>query len=83
MSQVLQWTQFAALISASRCHSFPWPFRRQLQDKNTGKDSVLFDALCCADVCIRDAQMAGLIFLMPGSGVIHIRQPVKRQLPSP
>ena len=42
--------------------------------------AVLFDALCCANVCIRDAKMAWLIFLMPRPGVIHIRQPVKRQL---
>ncbi len=34
--------------------------------------AVLFDALCCANVCIRDAKMAWLIFLMPRPGVIHI-----------
>src|SRR6266849_5680615 len=40
---------------------------------------VFHDALCGADVRVRDAKMARLIFLMPRPRVIYVRQPVKRQ----
>src|SRR6202022_4584974 len=42
--------------------------------------SVLLGTLCCADVRVRHAKMARLIFLVPRTGVIYVRQPVKRQL---
>src|SRR6266436_5227562 len=41
---------------------------------------VFLDALCCTNIRVRHAKMARLIFLMPRPGVIHVRQPVKRQL---
>ena len=80
MSQVLQCTQFAALIFSFR----PVALFRHFIDCGRAKIlagvSVLFHASRRTNVEIQNLQMARLIFFMPRAGVIDIRETVERQL---
>ena len=80
MSQVLQCTQFAALIFNFRRGTFLRHLIHRRRTKILAGISVLLHAFRRADIQIVNFQMAWLIVIMPRAGVIDIRQSIERQL---
>ena len=80
MSQVLQWTQFAALI-----FNFGAPFSVDHFVDGRGTEilagiAVFADAAVAANVRLEDDQVARLVFVVARAGMIDIGQPVEREL---
>jgi hypothetical protein len=78
MSQVLESTPFEKLpAGGGRWHSLP--FRIQRRDRRNGKDCH-FLQYSADGVRLQDLQMARLILIVGGAGVVHVAQLVEREL---
>ena len=81
MSQVLQCTQLAKLIfSFLRAARSLSPFHKLRRDKNTGKDCRIPRRTSSTQMLgVEHVQVARLIVVVAGAGVIDVGQPIEGQ----
>ena len=80
MSQVLQWTQLAALIfSFSVTARIFRHFVDSCGTKILAGVAVFLDTFCGADIGVGDVEMAGLVFFVARAGVVDVGQAIESE----